>query len=132
MLPEFILDIFPGSNSDEEIVKDSGILSLLKVLELLKGYDLTTFQSIVCRLESPENITKAMQRTIEPKFKKQKLPKKTKCPKENILTENDATKRDDNACPRCHKVYLRKGLMKKHLLSEKCVSVCTNRLSSTL
>ncbi len=43
MLPEFILDIFPGSNSDEEIVKDSGILSLLKVLELLKGYDLTTF-----------------------------------------------------------------------------------------
>ena len=58
---------------------------------------------------------------IEPKFKKQKVPKKTKRSKENIPTENDSTKHDDNVCPNCHKVYIRKGPMKKHFLSEKCM-----------
>ena len=67
---------------------------------------------------------------IEPMFKKQTLPRKTTCSKENIPTENDTTKSDDNACPHCHKVYLRKGPMKKHLLSGKCIA--KNRLSNTL
>ena len=67
---------------------------------------------------------------IEPKFKKQKVPRKTKRSKENIPTENDATKHDDNVYPNCHQVYVRKGPMKKHLLSEKCMR--TRKFSSTL
>ena len=59
-----------------------------------------------------------MQRTLNQKTNK------------NIPTENDATKHDDNVCPNCQKVYICKGPMKKHLLSEKCMR--TRKFLSTL
>ena len=69
LLPVFVYDIFPGSKSDEEIVKDSGILSLAQVGDrwlaekgfmvqhILDGYGVI--------VETPEKLSKKKQFTEE-------------------------------------------------------------------
>ena len=69
LLPVFVSDIFPGSKSGEEIVKDSGILSLAQVGDrwladkgfmvqhILDGYGVI--------VETPEKLSKKKQFTEE-------------------------------------------------------------------
>ena len=59
---------------------------------------------------------------VEPKFKKQKKGDQTKQLKvRNVNTDPNASKVNNNKCPNCNKVFLRKKPLQKHLNSRKCL-----------